>query len=348
MEDPRTANWLSKHGYACRFTAGVPLNRIDMAEAEANPARLTKKLDEDRVLQYSLEMTGGTDFPAIVLLDPQIVRGGAFSLITGRHRIEAALLAGFKTLDAYVVRETDPFRRELILRTINNLEGKAPSFSEKMAHLFELRRNYPDKSLRELAALFGMKQGTVNEYIRADNTYRRASALGVAERVLRLPATVRADLDAIKNDNTFVATLKLLHRHYALLRGSPTKALLSDVRAANTEEKAAKVLAERETELSGVEEEQKTKGSRTPRTAASTFMGRVRTLTKFNAVEELHLEGLPAAELSREQRVVDDAIVLLGDARDRMAELIEQHRGEAEWRKDRSGDSKSVSISPTT
>jgi len=348
MEDLKTANFLDSKGYAYKFVKAVSLKLIDMDEARANPARLTKKLDDDRVLQYSLAMLDGVDFPAIVVIDTQ----GAnqlYGLITGRHRYEAAMDAGLKTLDAYVVREADAYRCELLLRTINNIEGRAPSVDEKLAHLFELHRKH-GVSIRELAKEFGMKQGTVNDYMRADNTRRRAERLYVSERLSRFPKTVCVDLDKVKNDNTFAAALEVLHKFWPLLKGSQAKALVLEVAACTTEEKAKKLLADRVSELRGIEEELKAKSSRAPRGAATSFMGRIRSLVKRHPrVEELHLDGLPAASLPGEQRILEQAIDVLSEAFDCLTVLIAQHKGEAEWRsssdKKRPGEHGSEGIS---
>ena len=54
-----------------------------------------KKLDEDRVIQLALLMENGADIPPIRVTEDRV-------LIDGRHRVEAARLAGWKDIKAQV------------------------------------------------------------------------------------------------------------------------------------------------------------------------------------------------------------------------------------------------------
>lgn len=78
-----------------------------------------KKLDEDRVVQLALLMQNEAPVPPIRITED-------FVLIDGRHRIEAAKLAGWATIKAEVV-PSNKDRGELIAEAFSaNVGGSAP------------------------------------------------------------------------------------------------------------------------------------------------------------------------------------------------------------------------------
>lgn len=78
-----------------------------------------KKLDEDRVVQLALLMENGADIPPVWLTKEKV-------LVDGRHRVEAARLAGWKTIKCEI-KENDGDKGDLIIEAFNaNCGGSIP------------------------------------------------------------------------------------------------------------------------------------------------------------------------------------------------------------------------------
>src|SRR5436309_445987 len=124
MRDQRTEAFLERGGWKWKFHEKVELVKIDIQHSAENPARLARKIDDERVLQYAEEMESGVDFPAVVLLSPSDREVLPFDVATGMHRLSAADTAGLLSLDAYIITEADHFRREILIRQLNSIEGQ--------------------------------------------------------------------------------------------------------------------------------------------------------------------------------------------------------------------------------
>src|SRR6516162_2138199 len=206
MKDSKTEYFLTSNGYAWQFHQDLPLNQLNMKEAETNPARLGAALDEEYALSIGLAVQDGADLPAIVVLDDG---SQLYLIITGRHRVCGVLIfckPARMTLDAYVVREVDPYRVQLLIRTINTIEGHAPSTQERLTHIAEMRRMFPHASAKELAAQFRVALPTANEYLRVIAMERRAEDLGVGHIVKSraFPLRLKAQLQGIQSENVFI------------------------------------------------------------------------------------------------------------------------------------------------
>lgn len=340
MKDPKTESYLKMNGYGFVFHKSLALSSIDMKEAEENPARLMRRLDEDRAISYGMAMEEGADFPGIVVLD--IGDGLPKRLITGMHRCKAADTVGLKNLDAYIVREADPYRIELLLRTINNIEGKAPDLKEKLSHIAEMRRQFPHATLEELAKRFQVHVATVRNYVKEIEAERRANELGLgtAFSTQRFPQKLKVALHAIQNDNTFRAAVNLIANHPDL-RGSAAISLAKELKEITTEKRALKIVEDRDRELTSEEEDKKARKSKSPTGTATQFVSRVRSVLRFypGTVDKLYLAGLPTAQIQREKRLMDEVIGILSDVRDAMAQMEQEQERALEWRTPRGGHS---------
>lgn len=68
MKDQKTEQFLEQGGYHYEYHPHVDFSEIDLKASYENPARLLRRVDEDRAISYALAMEEGTEFPAIVLL----------------------------------------------------------------------------------------------------------------------------------------------------------------------------------------------------------------------------------------------------------------------------------------
>jgi hypothetical protein len=347
MKDLKTENFLKANGYGFVFVEALAFAQIDLKEADANPARMTKKLDQDRAISYGLAMTDGADFPAIVTLD--VGEGRLHLLMTGRHRIAGAIAADINRMDAYVVREADPFRVELLLRTINNIEGRAPDQQEKLHHIVELRRLYPDVPIPELASRFGIKPHTVQSYLRDIDVEERAHRLGVGMEIsLEKFRGLRQALFGLANDIVFVEIVRLIARYHDMRTGAAVS-LIKELKDKTTEKQALRLIEERNKELGQIEAENRNKRSKTPKSKGTSFLSRPRGMVKAypGSPEKLYLGGFTAAELRGERKMLDDAMTILEEVKAAMDKLIEEKERANEWRGVRSGATNYGGISPS-
>ena len=347
MRDPKTENFLKANGYAYVFVKQLKFGAIDLKEADANPARLLKKLDKDRALSYGLAMIDGADFPAIVVLDAGDDKPSR--LITGRHRIEGAKEAEIDAFDAYVVRDADPYRRELLLRTINNIEGRAPDQMEKLNHIAELHRLYPDVSVNELAARFGLKPQTVANHLRENEVAERAQRLGVGAEISHDKfKALKQPLFGLNNDVTFTEVVRLIAR-YPDLRTSAATSLIKELKEKTTERQALKLIEERDREMAQIEAENRGKRSRTPKAKGTAFLSRPRGMVKAypGSPDKLYLGGFTAQELKGERKMLTDAATVIAEVMAEVDKLIEEKERANEWRNRRHGASNFAGISPS-
>ncbi len=331
MKDQKTERHLTDNHYTFIFVAAFSLDDIDWLEADANPARLGKKLDDERAFGYSQDMEAGCDFPAIVLLD--IGDGLKKLIMTGRHRGRAAQAALRTTLDAYVVRESDPARRELLLRSLNVIEGEAPSHNERMVHIAEMKRKYPDMSNASLATQFKVKKDRVDDYLKAVAVEQRADGLGCGAAIHsgKFSKAMKLALGSLHNDYAFIAATGLVAR-WPILRGSAGIDLITRLRSARTENAAMRMVEEADHEQIALEDDKKI--TKTPSSKATKLMGRFRGILKFSggSIEHVHLAGIPAASRPGELRVATNLRNFINEVIDEIARLIAEDERTQEWR----------------
>src|SRR5262252_7348296 len=94
MKDPKVEQLLERGVFVWKYHKRVDFAEIDVKASEENPARLNRRLDDERAYQYGAKMEAGEEFPAIVLL-PLLEPHEPFKYIvaTGMHRIKGAEVA---------------------------------------------------------------------------------------------------------------------------------------------------------------------------------------------------------------------------------------------------------------
>lgn len=218
MNDMRLENWLTElmarypdKNIRFVFEKGYPVAQLDLALWLNNPARLDNKYDPVRAAKYRLLMERGVDFPAIAVFSDR-------SPASGRHRVggHSDAMAGPHSkkvlpLDAYVLYVDDPLIRELILRTINSIEGFGNPDEHELPHIAEILRNHPTVTQAELAEWFpGMTQHRISEYTRLRDYERRADALGCLVEWMKLSQTHQLKLGKLSNDVLWVPAVMTL------------------------------------------------------------------------------------------------------------------------------------------
>src|ERR1043165_2339631 len=117
--DLATEQWLDKRHVPYRSET-IRLADIDLETSLKNQARLSQPLDKDRVEEMTLAMRETKAlFPPIVVY--QNVGTKKWVIITGNHRVHAAIDAGWSEFDAYVVTSQDKMVLDVLTRTINQI-----------------------------------------------------------------------------------------------------------------------------------------------------------------------------------------------------------------------------------
>jgi hypothetical protein len=211
MREEKTESYLVRGGFKWSYNKSVPFTEIDFKASEDNPARLNRRIDNDRAFQYAQEMETGVQFPAIVLLNlPQPHDGQKWLIATGVHRYTAAGAAGIKAHDAYLVTEPDLYRREVLCRQLNALEGQGITVSEQITQVLWLNEHYPSKSITQLTKEWGLKLSTVQAAAGEQRTKVRARSKGWDLERVKVPQKTSLALGAIQNDNVFEKAVELV------------------------------------------------------------------------------------------------------------------------------------------
>lgn len=326
MRDQRTENYLTKGGYTFTFVPGYSLSRINLKQALDNPARLSHSLDTQRVDTIATGLLSGDDLPAIVVFGN--ADGTHDELVTGAHRTAAAAKAGIKTLDAYVIIESDPFRRALLPRSINMLEGRGQTNEESLALVADVLRTFPDVTQTDIAAAFNLKPIQVSEYVRLLDYETRAEALGCGDIWARLTQTIRKELGRVSNDPVFRRTIEVLYA--TKINGTRAEDLVAGIRRIRSEAAALALLdktmaAHQQSEKQAATQHfgKRAKPSVTKRWFAA--LNAVRRVLDPWHVDNLHLPTLDPSAIPASIALHDEVIDLCYEAKDALRAIQAQH-----------------------
>jgi hypothetical protein len=213
MLDPKTENFLTRGNWSWKYHDIVEFSKIDLKHSRENPARLNRKIDEDRTVHYAMEMQNGVEFPAVVLLHPSDNGKFPYDVATGMHRLTAADVADLTSFDAYVVTEPDQYRREVLVRQLNTIEGQGVTVRESILQIIMLHEKYPERSLNALAKEWGLKSGSVHAVWRAESAKRRARQFGFDFDRAKLTQGASGALAGIHSDRVFKEAASFIVNH---------------------------------------------------------------------------------------------------------------------------------------
>src|SRR5262249_21362088 len=144
----KTEAFLTSRNYVWRYEVAHPLDQISGWREGENVGRLLRGVDHDRVLDYAVAMEQGAQFPAVVVFDTT----PKHELATGRRRLRAADLQQGTVFPAYVVTESDSYRRDVLRRQLNTIEGVGETRQEMIQQIIALKESWSDVSLKDLVA----------------------------------------------------------------------------------------------------------------------------------------------------------------------------------------------------
>lgn len=351
MRDPKIEDWLKENGFKFQFAEGFPIDQIDMVKAKENPVRLDRKYDPDIADGYGIHMLdhGTTSkFPAVVLLERP--RQALKEVMGGTHRLCGAVEAKFPGFDAYVVRESDPARIDILHGALNSLEGMGESHQGRLQRAAELVAKHPSLKIAAIAKVLGIKAQVAGDYVTAAKAERRADRLGVGPTFSnqKMPLKTRAAFEGLQSDNTFVLAVHLLSKHPDL-RGGSGVSLLKELKGCGSESKAKMLIVGRDIELLKAEEGRKVRKLRTTSSKATTFFSRVHGVEKEwpGTVEKLYLDAIETLQgMRRELAGLERSIDIQLEVRDALKRKIEEREKMSEWDRKNPGASAFEPISP--
>lgn len=314
MRDPKTEQQLNRGGFKYRFEQAFAISRIDINAAKRNPARLLRQIEEERCVEMACAMEAGVDFPAIVLIEDV----NSFTLATGLHRLIAATQwkkPPLSTFDAYLIGEADSYRREVLIRSINTIEGKGQSRDENLAHCVEVMRMYPGHTVDDVAAAFSLSGRVVREHLRQQKAEKRAYDLGIGQLLCDtklFAATVKGALNTIKPDPLFIGTIRAISETHC--KGAVSAQFISDVAAAKSEAAGFKVIEERKREHAEAEASAQIKWAKRRSDIPTKALAKVKSILRMpHALEPslLQFGALEITQLARDTQAVQEVIDIL-------------------------------------
>jgi hypothetical protein len=334
MKDPRVENCLRANQYTFRYTPAYKLDRIDLKDADQNPARLTRRYDEDHMLQMACRMEAGVEFPGIVVCD---VGSDEDELSTGYHRMKAARFCSLTTFPAYIVAEPDPYRRAILPVLLNTIEGKSPSRTDIYMTIMDLVQRFPGTKAANLCAMYGVREDAFLTWRRLEAATERARALGVGGAFTnkQFNQKIREEIGRITNDNIFVGVTEVLALTKNMVSQSAEEFVRSIRRKGTTEVLAQRMIEQRRKDFIEEDARRKQEDVRTPSSTSTKYMSRVMSLLRFRrsfSVATLQLAGIPPGKRRISLASVRSLIEQLEEVAEALDHLVEQTEKEEEWR----------------
>ncbi len=281
-------SWLSSRGVQFKPCRRITLDRIKHKESRLNQAR-SEALDQEVVDRYVVAVRAGEKFPPIVVYKS----GSGFMIIDGNHRDEAHLKAGAESITAYEVADDTPSALiELLTIEANTKHGQPTPTAWRVKQALQLLATGEHDTETVMGAL-GVtlhQVTTAKRLAKADDRARRAGVYNWET----IAATSRALLAGLTSDPVFAAAAETVID--TSMPGDEVKTFLKQVRAANSEADALRVVGEvadqRKSRLSAVQ-----KGRR--QTLANP---RTRVLSALGAITAITPGSLPRLFVTEEDR----------------------------------------------
>lgn len=313
MRDQKTEAFLDRGQWKWKYEPSVPFTAIDITYSADNPARLSRRLDDERVMQYAEEMQDGVEFPGIVLLSPSDREIAQYDVATGMHRLSAADMAQTKTpkhIDAYIVSEPDRYRRDVLTRSLNTIEGRGANLQEQILHVIYLHEKYK-QPLSTLCKEWHLKEASVRLYFRAEQAKRRARQFGfdLEHAKPRLSQSILASMNsALHSDRVFEEVTKFILHHGP--SASIVDELCKSVKDIRDEAQALQMI---QAHVKAEDERQQRERAKTARTRTGPAQNMMGNATRFNrqvakGVDQLFLSSLPDPDVMKARALLEEMI----------------------------------------
>jgi hypothetical protein len=275
MKELKVENYLKRGQFRHEYRQFVPFSEIDMKASRENPARLTTAVDEVRVTKYGVEMIDKVQFPAIVLLDlPQTAGQNTqykWIIGTGVHRSLGAIEAGLKGFDAYVVFEPDAYRRDVLFKQLNTLEGLGPTIPEQVRLVIDLHLKW-GTALRQLAKEWDLKEQQLKFALGDHRAQQRGEDHGYDFKKHRIPQKTYMALNRIGSDVTYQSAVQVVAGHKDVITPTTVEEMVGEIVKTKSETDAAAVIQKYRVEAQRQEQAKQRVHGRIPEAPANKML----------------------------------------------------------------------------
>jgi hypothetical protein len=257
-----------------------------------------RRLDDDRATHYAMLMLDKVEFPASVLITPGS-RARGHDVGTGIHRLVAKTKAEINSTDAYLVTESGAYRRELLIRKLNTIEGHGTSVHEDILHVVMLKHEHPELSLPTLCKEWGLKLATVSSIDRAERCRSRARSMHFDLDRHKVSQITCEALANIHSDRVFAAAVQFVI-DYNVTSGI-VQELARELKTIRSDDDAIdKIIEYCQNETEKVNHAQAVHG-KTPTSPASKMLGDAKRFNNLIAkgLDHLYLESLTSPGQAR-------------------------------------------------
>jgi len=242
VKDSVLEDWFTRNGHIFEYHESVELVDVVIEQSAIQNIRLGLALDDDKVIQYALDMQKGDNFPAPVFY--RIYKGkhiGRLGVINGLHRCKSMidLVSGKTTTDAYLIVTKDDVAIEVMQRTINVVTGGVGlNDEERIEHA--LRLVAMDYSMADAAKLLAIKVNKLQTAKQYQDAIAKLRAAGV--KTEGLTKTQVIGLRPIRRDKHYIMAVQLTQR--ARLSSDDQRELLAQISAAPDDNAVEEILKE--------------------------------------------------------------------------------------------------------
>lgn len=203
----------------------IPIGQIKIKE---NIAR-HKPVNDDLILDYSMSMTKGDVFPRVVLNK----NGNGYYPFGGHHRIPAAELAGFDTVQAYVVKSSDADTITYLPMALNRGHGARQERKEAIKNAVAAMIG-SGRSAEWASDIFGIKKDVLQNEVRIVEIRKGFELKGIDHGGLADSNIIK--LGVIKNESVRGAAARVAIT--SGLVGKPLDVLLDEIKSQTRSEAA--------------------------------------------------------------------------------------------------------------
>lgn len=236
MHDPKVEQFLTKKRYTWRYVEALSFDDISH---DANPARWTVEVDQDRAIAIGIDIEAGMKMPAIVCCE---TKTSLVALLSGRHRIEGSLLAKQNQIAAYIIEDVlDEFEMAELPIALNCKEGRVPTHGERLDQAAVLTLQFPDRARKVIAQDLGLKVREIEAHLQLVKALERAEEHGVVSEMRKLRDDhLRVAVNTLRLTKVFRHAVQTLA--FTGMVGRAAKGLIKDLEAAHSETDALAIL----------------------------------------------------------------------------------------------------------
>jgi hypothetical protein len=317
MKELKTDNFLKRGLYKYEYRQFVPFTEIDIKASKENPARLTRAIDDDKVTKYGVEMLDGVEFGAIVLLN--LPPGGQYKWIIagGVHRSCAAIEALKKGFDAYCITEPDEYRRDVLYKQLNTLEGTGVSIAEQIRLVIDIHIKH-GIAIKQLAKEWSLKPNALFSALSDHRACQRGMMHNWDFKKLRIPARMYTALNRIHSDVTYNNAVSCAMSH-RLITSQTVEDMVTEVIKSKSESDAAKIISRYQKDAIDSEARSSARHGKLPQQPANKMLSDAKRFIKHL---DKGIDALFLASLTDRRRAMDILEQLIDSAKDVKAALF--------------------------